>query len=110
MATVGQRIRKLRKAELVRPEIPESTIRAWLESFRSGDKDDPTFRQKLVQTFVAQVVVTPEHVVIFYNIEKEPYPKSSDTAPRLDAVEWYPNNSDTGPVVIGDYIVLRVAV
>lgn len=99
---------RIRKAELVRPEIPESTIRAWLESFRSGDKDDPAFCQKLVQTFVAQVVVTPEHVVIFYNIEKEPYPKSSDTAPRLDLAERYPNFS--GPVVIDGYIMLRVAV
>lgn len=101
---------RIRKAELRRPEISEEKIRAWLESFRAGDKDDPAFRRKLVQTFVAQVVVTPDQVVIFYNIKKGPYPKSSDTALKVDAEKRYPNKSDTGPVVIGNYIVLRVAV
>lgn len=72
-------VTQISRAEIRHPLIPEEVIRGWLLSFRSGDKNSPAFRKKLVHTFVADVIVDNDQVTIFYNIEKEPHSKCSST-------------------------------
>lgn len=100
---------EISRAELVHPVIPKEVIKGWLLSFRSGDKDSPAFRKKLVETFVADVIVENEKVTIFYNIEKEPHSKCSSTARLVDFVKRC-SNTNTAPklTVIPGYIVLIV--
>lgn len=75
---------EISKAEIRHPIIPEDVVRGWLLSFRKGDKDDPAFRKKLIETFVSDVIVKNEEIIIFYNIEKEPHSKCSNTARLVD--------------------------
>lgn len=86
---------QIQRAELRHPIIPAEVIKGWLMSFRSGDKDDPAFRKRLVQTFVADVIVTNDLVTIYYNTEKEPHTnlKSSCTTRWLDFVKWCTNSN-----------------
>lgn len=95
---------EIERAQLQRPVIPEEIVRGWLLSFRSGDKDDPTFRKRLLQTFVADVVVGPEAVTIVYNTnEKEP-----STSVCVRPSEWSQRIGTQTPTVIDGLIVLRV--
>lgn len=94
---------EIEKASLQRPGIPEEIVRGWLQSFRSGDKDDPLFRKRLVQTFVSDVIVSQNEIVITYNTnEKEPT-RCSCTTLKVDLARSYAN-----PEVIGGLIVLRI--
>lgn len=94
---------EIEKASLKNPIIPEEIVRGWLQSFRSGDKDDPLFRKRLVQTFVSDVIVSQDEVVITYNTnEKEPT-RCSCTTLKVDLARSYAN-----PEVIGGLIVLRI--
>ena len=43
--------------ELKKPRLTEKTIKAWLNSFRIGDVEDPDFQTRLLDTFVARVEV-----------------------------------------------------
>ena len=95
---------EIERAQLQRPVVPEEIIRGWLQSFRSGDKDDPLFRKRLVQTFVADVIVSPEEIVITYNTtEKGPH-TCSYTAPKVDLAGRCTNT----PEIISGWIVLRI--
>ena len=97
---------EIERAQLERPVIPEDVVRGWLLSFRSGDKDDPLFRRRLLQTFVSDVTIGPEDIVIRYNtIEKGPSRLSSDTAHCPHIPDPYPNT----PEVINGRIVLRIS-
>ena len=94
---------EIEKASLKNPVIPEEVVHGWLQSFRSGDKDDPLFRKRLVQTFVSDVIVSQDEVVITYNTnEKEPT-RCSCTTLKVDLARSYAN-----PEVIGSLIVLRI--
>lgn len=96
---------EIEKAELKRPMIPEEIVRGWLLSFRSGDKDDPFFRKRLLQTFVADVIVGPEAVTVVYNTnEKEPY-----TGVCVRPSEWGERIGTRTPQVIDGRIVLRIS-
>lgn len=103
-------VTQISRAEIRHPLIPEEVIRGWLLSFRSGDKSSPAFRKKLVQTFVADVIVENDQVTIFYNIEKEPHSKCSSTTRLVDLAKSYSNTAERGPFVAGGYIVLKIAV
>ena len=71
---IGDLQLEIEKAELRRPIIPEEYVRSWLMSFKGGDVSDPVFRKKLVDTFVADVIVGPEQVTVCYNTTlKKPY-------------------------------------
>ena len=94
---------EIERASLQRPVIPEEIIRGWLQSFRSGDKDDPVFRRRLLQTFVADVTVSPEEIVITYNTTEKGPTRCSGTAHEPQTVGPYPN-----PTIIGGWIVLRI--
>lgn len=94
---------EIERASLQRPVIPEEIIRGWLQSFRSGDKDDPTFRRRLLQTFVADVTVGPEDVTIRYNTTEKGPSRCSGTAQEPHMADRYPN-----PDVIGNMIILHI--
>ena len=95
---------EIERAELQRPMIPEEIIRGWLQSFRSGDKDDPAFRRRLLQTFVADVTVGPEEIVIRYNTTEKGPSRCSDTARRPHLADLYTNTPD---IILGR-IILRI--
>ena len=95
---------EIERAQLKRPVIPEEIVRGWLQSFRSGDKNDPTFRKRLLQTFVADVIVGPEAVTIVYNTnEKEP-----STSVCVRPSEWSQCIRTQTPEIIDGRIVLRI--
>ena len=72
------------RAALKKPQIPRALVRGWLQSFREGDVSDPAFRKRLLQTFVSDVVVTPDEVTVLYNSQKTPLSEGSPTAPLVD--------------------------
>lgn len=95
---------EIERAQLQRPAVPEEIVRGWLQSFRSGDKNDQTFRKRLLQTFVADVIVGPEAVTIVYNTnEKEP-----STSVCVRPSEWSQCIGTQTPTVIDGRIVLRI--
>ena len=75
---------QISRNEIKHPVIPAELVRGWLLSFKAGDKDDPEFRKKLLHTFVSNVIVKNDSVTIFYNIEKEPNSRCSNTALLVD--------------------------
>ena len=103
---------EIRQAQYEHPMIPREAIESWLQGFRQGDKDDPQFRQRLVDTFISRVDLFNDRAVIYYNMtEKKP---SGDVPEgvRLRAVSW---TTDTGsrtptPFCLPGYIVLVVPI
>ena len=93
---------EIERARLQHPVIPREMVAGWLRSFCSGDPEDETVRRRILQTFVADVIVRPDEVVIAYNTkEKGP---CSYTAPCVDPKGSYPNT----PTVSGSFILLHV--
>lgn len=94
----------LEKEKLRDAIIPESFIRQWLESFRDGDVSDPAFRQRLVDAFVTEVVVSEDEIVVAYNTtEKEPA-RCSRTVPEVEYLSAYTNFE---PTFLDGFIILR---
>lgn len=90
-------------AKLKRPIIPKEIIRGWMESFRSGDRDDPNVRRKMLDAFVAAVEVGEDAVTIAYNTtEKEPHTFC------LRSSNWKLRNGTQNIMVKDGYILLRV--
>ena len=97
---------EIERAQLQRPVIPEEIVRGWLLSFRSGDKDDQAFRKRLVDTFVADITVGPDDIVITYNTtEKGPtHTLTGASKPlKVDLPQSYSH-----PAIIDGRIVLRI--
>lgn len=55
------------KESAAKPIIPREYIESWLTSFRSGNILDEDFCKKLINTFVAEVVVYSDHAVVICN-------------------------------------------
>ncbi|MBR6398818.1 MAG: recombinase family protein [Lachnospiraceae bacterium] len=83
--------------------VPREMVRGWLESFRSGDTDDALFRRRLVETFIADIDVKNDEIIIQYNA-KGPDPMSSDTVLRVRLSDLRPNT----PAVLGPHIFLKI--
>ena len=97
---------EIERAQLQRPVIPEEIVRGWLLSFRSGDKDDQAFRKRLVETFVADITVGPDDIVITYNTtEKGPtHTLTGASKPlKVDLPQSYSH-----PTIVDGQIVLRI--
>lgn len=95
----------LEKEKLRDAMVPEGYIKEWLESFRDGDVSDPAFRQRLVDAFVAEVVVSEEDIVVLYNTKEKEPARCSRTAPKMEYVRAYANS---GPAILGGFIILRI--
>lgn len=98
---------RIDKAALHTVRVPEEAVRAWLHSFRDGDTTDPVFRRRLVDTFVADVVVGPEELTVVYNAKNRTPSECSDMVRLVKDRERYPNTG-RGPVVSGAFILLSV--
>lgn len=72
---------EIQRAELKRPFVPEEIVRGWLLSFKSGDREDPAFRERLLKAFVTSVTIFPEEIEIVYNTTEKGPSRSSSTAP-----------------------------
>ena len=101
---------ELKRAEVRSPRLSREDVILWLKSFQDGNKDDPTFRKKLLETFVARVDVFDEKLVVFYNVsekskQKRIVPRCSSTTRLLDNSDLYPNT----PTMLGGYFVLLVS-
>lgn len=96
----------LAKEKLRDAIIPEPVIRTWLESFRDGDVEDPLFRRRLVDVFVADVIVSDDTVTIAYNTKEKGPSRCSRTALKVEIVQSYANTDRI--LVAGDYIMLRI--
>lgn len=94
---------EIERMQLKRPMIPESLIRGWFEGFREGNKDDPVFRRRLVDTFVQEVVVGPEDLWIVYNTNETGPTHSASTTLKVDSTIPYSH-----PVVFDGYIIFRI--
>ena len=101
---------EISRAEIRHPMIPEEVIRGWLLSFRTGDKKNAATRKKLVETFIADVIVENDQITIFYNIEKEPHSRCSSTTRLVELSKRCANTEKCGPFVLDHYIVLKIAV
>ena len=75
---------EIRQAEYERPTVPREAVEGWLRSFKMGDKKDPAFRKRLVETFVARVDVYKDKAVIYYNITE----KRAASGVRIRPVTW----------------------
>ena len=87
--------------ELKKPRLTEKTIKAWLNSFRIGDVEDPDFQSRLLDTFVARVEVKNGEARVFFNISGE----GSVTITKVELPSWKPNTSIE---VIPGYILLYI--
>lgn len=78
---IGQRMEELetRKADLEKDRaslqltigirLSKKDIAGWLQTFASGDPEDPDFCQRLVDTFINSVWIYNDKIVVFYNIK-----------------------------------------
>ena len=103
-ARIDELTLEIERARLKRPVIPEEIVRGWLLSFKSGDKNDATFRKRLVETFVSDVIVSPDEIQITYNTTEKGVRKCSRTPLKVDLPRSYSN-----PEIIGSRIVLRIS-
>lgn len=103
-ARIDELTLEIERARLKRPLIPEEIVRGWLLSFKSGDKNDAAFRKRLVETFVSDVVVSPDEIQITYNTMEKGVRKCSRTPLKVDLPPSYAN-----PTIIDGQIVLRVS-
>lgn len=87
--------------EIKKPRLTENTIRAWLNSFRLGDVEDPDFQRRLLDTFVARVEVKNGEARVFFNVSGE----GSVTITQVELPSWKPNTSIE---VIPGYILLYI--
>ena len=96
-ALIGQ----IEREELKRVRVPREVVRGWLQSFRSGDVDDPVFRRRLVEAFIADVTVKNDEIVVRYNA------KGPDAGSRTALSLRLPSPYTNSPEVFGRFIVVR---
>lgn len=100
-------VEAITRAEIKKPRLTAKVIRAWLQSFRSGDVTDAKFRHRLVDTFVARVELRNGEALISYNI-REHGPHSGVRIPE----RWWCSDCrirTREPVVVKDYILLWIS-
>ncbi|MDR0850150.1 MAG: hypothetical protein LBN07_01550 [Christensenellaceae bacterium] len=49
--------------------LTEDMILFWLESFVSGDINDPDFRERLIDCFVCKIILYNDKIIIVFNIK-----------------------------------------
>lgn len=94
---------EIERARLQRPVVPEPLVRGWFESFRSGDKDDPLVRKRLVETFVDEVIVGPEDIWITYNTYEKGPTRGASTTLKVGRTLPYSH-----PEIVDGRVLLRI--
>lgn len=92
--------RRIRAAEIEQPMLSREVIAKWLDSFRDGDVDDPAFCARLLDTFVADMVLTNEEITIFYNITKRTGSRCSSTVRLVDLTGVEPVSENKFPFLL----------
>lgn len=83
----------LAKLKIKEPEITRDAMLVWLRSFRDGSLDDARFCKRLINTFVQNIVVFPDRIVVTYNTTKKAPGQCSDTLKIVDYYQFYPNTN-----------------
>ena len=96
----------LAKEQIQKPVIPETVIRSWLQSFRKGELLDEDFCKKLINTFVAEVVVYSDHAIVICNATEKSGDRCSFELSFVNQKELYSNTNQ--PLVILPYILLWI--
>ena len=84
------------KLELKKPRLSAKTIKAWLNSLKLGDINDPSVQSRLMDTFVARVECKNGEARIFYNISGD----GSVTITQVDQTGVEPVSKDQSPVLL----------
>lgn len=100
---------EIEKAELQHPLIPEAVVRAWLYSFKNGDKSDPAFRKRLISTFVADVIVGPEYFTVYYNTNEKGPHTTHEVRAQSPHCTFSALKRTSEPIVKGSYIILSIS-
>lgn len=82
--------------------VPREAIVSWLEQFKNGDAENPQFLHRLIDTLVARIELKNDEITIYYNTKD----KCSTIPLKVDLPKTQSNFGV--PVVIGDYIILRL--
>ena len=103
---------ELSRLEIEKPVIPRELIVSWIESFRSGDTDDPTVRKRIVKSFIGAIVLTNDEITIIYNVsdmKKARDPKEIAGSYRVSIVDPPERHSNRSVVEFVDsFIILRI--
>lgn len=103
---------ELSRLEIEKPVIPRELIVSWIESFRSGDTDDPTVRKRIVKSFIGAIVLTNDEITIIYNVsdmKKARDPKEIAGSYRISIVDPPERYSNRSVVEFVDsFIILRI--
>lgn len=101
---------ELARLNIKAPKLSREAVRMWLEKFRAGDKKDASANRELVDAFVHQVIVSNGEAVIVFNVT-ENGSRCSDTVRLVEQTHPHPNTLPfCVPVVVKDFILLRIAV
>lgn len=87
---------ELTRVQLKKPRLTREVVEAWLKSFRNGDKTDPDFCRRLIDTFVAKVEVKDGSAAIYYNVKDPKKGGKNGPSPsvRIRSVEWNQRGSN----------------
>ena len=77
--------RELAEELLARPNLDRDHIIFFLEKMRSGDADDPKYKERLVETFLQKAYIYPERIVISLNYSGKSATLTKDMADTLKA-------------------------
>lgn len=58
---------QITKQEVVTPRLTEEQIIFWLEKFKDGEINDPDYRRELINTFINNVFVYEDKIILAYN-------------------------------------------
>lgn len=70
------------REELKKNSVTEEQIRFWLSGFRNGDIESESFQKKLLDSFINQIIVYEDKIVIAYNYSKNAHPISIEEVPE----------------------------
>ncbi len=84
---------EIARLKIKKPALTAGVVKAWLSSFKDGNVDDPDFRQKLVDTFIARIEVKNDEALIFYNVTD----KGAHEGVRVRPVWWSRRESNPRP-------------
>ena len=96
---------ELNRQKIKKPTIPREFLKMWLESYRGGDITNETFQKQIINTFIAGIVVYPDHSVVLLNITGED-PSCSNVSRFVNLTQHYSNTE--GISVVLPYALLWV--
>lgn len=78
------------REEMQQPTLTKEQVVFWISRFKDGDKNDPAFRQRLIDCFVNAVYLYDDRIVLTYNVKD-----GTDTIPLSSINEAF-GGGETG--------------